>query len=190
MKILNLAACSALFLFAQGAVALAADPAAPHVAAPAPPPAKPVVPPVAAEKPATVPDVVAPPTVAGAPNWKDMKKDDRKKYMKKVVLPKAKDAFFAFDPKHYPKAKVTCATCHGDGASDGSFKMPNEKLPKLPNDMAGFKALNEKKPAVMEFMGKKVKPMMASLLGMPEFNMQTKQGFGCNGCHTSEPAAK
>ena len=32
-------------------------------------------------------------------------------------------------------------TCHGDSAKDGSFKMPNPKLLKLPADEAGFKKL-------------------------------------------------
>ena len=52
-----------------------------------------------------------------------------------------KKVFQAYDAKAY--AKFTCATCHGDGATDGKFKMPNAKLPKLPapTDRASFMAL-------------------------------------------------
>jgi hypothetical protein len=113
-----------------------------------------------------------------------MNKDQRMAYMKQVVFPKAKDEFSAFNA-HYND--MTCKTCHGDGATSGDFKMPNPQLPKLPapGDMAGFKAVMEAKPQVVEFMAKKVKPDMAQLLGLTEFNPETKTGeFGCYGCHT------
>ena len=44
--------------------------------------------------------------------YKDMDKKQRGAYMKKVVLPKARELFSAFDPK---LPKVGCKTCHGDG---------------------------------------------------------------------------
>ena len=122
--------------------------------------------------------VVGPPTVA----WSAMTKDQRKAYMKAVVAPKAKEMFLAFDSSRY--ANFSCVTCHGDGANDGSFKMPNPKLPVLPHTPEGFKRLMDDKPTAMEFMSKQVKPTMAQLLGEPEFNPETKTGFGCMECHT------
>src|SRR5262249_6221839 len=98
---------------------------------------------------ATAPSAAAPAGPAVA--WKDMNKEQRVDYMKRVVLPKMKDAFVAFDAKRY--ADMNCATCHGDGVKDGTFKMPNPKLPKLPADEAGFKKLSESKPEAMKFMG-------------------------------------
>jgi hypothetical protein len=80
---------------------------------------------------------------------------------------------------------MNCVTCHGDSAADGSFKMPNPKLPKLPSTSDGFKQLAADKPAVMEFMKNEVKPRMAQMLGAPEFNPETKTGFGCMECHTT-----
>jgi hypothetical protein len=111
-----------------------------------------------------------------------MNHEQRLDYIKKSVLPKMKDEFVAFDAKRY--AELNCATCHGDGAKDGSFKMPNPKLPKLPADEAGFKKLMEQKPEATKFMGGKVVPGMASLLGEAPFNPQTHEGFGCFECHT------
>jgi hypothetical protein len=81
---------------------------------------------------------------------------------------------------------MNCMTCHGDSAADGSFKMPNPRLPKLPATPDGFKKLAADKPAVMEFMKNEVKPKMAMLLGMPEYNPETQSGFGCMACHTAQ----
>src|SRR5215471_11898407 len=122
-------------------------------------------------------------------DWEKMNKDERKKYMKTVVAPEMKKLFVAFDAKHY--SNMGCPTCHGDSATDGTFKMPNPKLPKLPQptDRAGFQALMQKKPDIAKFMGTKVKPTMASLLNMPESTPANPAGFSCYNCHTKEGEA-
>jgi hypothetical protein len=117
-------------------------------------------------------------------DWEKMSKADRKQYMKDVVLPKMKPLMQAFDPKMFKDVK--CGTCHGDGAHTGEYKMPNPKLPKLPATAEGFQKLMKDKPKLMEFMSKTMKPTMASLLGMKEFDMKTGTGFGCGNCHTNE----
>jgi hypothetical protein len=127
----------------------------------------------------------ATPTDAKKVDWENMSFDQRKKLMKSAVLPELKKAFQSFDAKKY--RKFTCATCHGDGATDGKFKMPNAKLPKLPppTDRAAFAALQQKKPEVVKFMGTVVTPKVAQLLGLPEWSPQNPKGFGCYACHTS-----
>ena len=52
-----------------------------------------------------------------------MTKEQRGKFMAKVVMPKMKELFVSFDPKTF--AEVNCKTCHGEGAVDKTFKMPN-----------------------------------------------------------------
>jgi hypothetical protein len=126
----------------------------------------------------TAAPVVGPPEVA----WDAMSKDQRKEYMKAVVMPKMKEIFVAFSADHY--AEMNCATCHGDGANDGGFKMPNPKLPALPTTPDGFKKLMTDKPQVTQFMATKVKPQMAQLLGMEEFTPEHQSGFACYACHT------
>src|SRR6478672_9027304 len=88
-----------------------------------------------AETAASTPPPAAPAAAAGAPakelSWAEMGKQDRIEYMKSVVLPRMRQAFSQFNPDRYEK--MTCLTCHGDAATDGSFKMPNPKLPVLPN---------------------------------------------------------
>jgi hypothetical protein len=129
--------------------------------------------PAAATKPAPTAEVA----------WPEMNKDQRIDYMKSVVLPRMRQVFSGFNPDRY--SKMNCMTCHGDSAADGSFKMPNPKLPKLPTTPDGFKQLAADKPAVMDFMKNEVKPKMAALLGTPEYNPETKSGFGCMECHTT-----
>jgi len=130
----------------------------------------------------------ATPTDAQKVDWENMTLEQRKKLMKTKVLPELKEAFQSFDPKKYKK--FTCVTCHGDGATDGKFKMPNAKLPKLPppTDRAGFTALQQKKPEVVKFMGTVVTKKVAEIIGLPEWSPQTPKGFGCYACHTSGDA--
>ena len=109
-------------------------------------------------------------------DWANMKFEERKKYMKSTVLPTMKKEFQTFDAKTFKK--FSCETCHGDGATDGKFKMPNAKLPKLPTAREGFMALQQKKPEAVKFMGTVVKPTMAGLLGLPEWSPQNPKGFG------------
>jgi cytochrome c553 len=119
-------------------------------------------------------------------DWDHMSKADKKKYMKSTVLPAAKKLFAEFDAKKYKK--VTCQTCHGAKATETEFKMPTAELPKLPQptDRAAFEAIGQKKPEVVKFMGTKVKPGIAALLGKEEWTPQNPTGYGCYGCHTKE----
>lgn len=111
-----------------------------------------------------------------------MDHDQRKAFMKEVVMPEMKTLFVEFDPKY---ESFNCATCHGEGAADGSFEMPNAGLPVLPGDEAGWGKLAQDEPAWLEFMASKVKPAMAKLLKVTEFDPATNTGeFGCHGCHT------
>lgn len=130
----------------------------------------------------------AAPADAKKVDWASMSFEQRKKLMKSSVLPELKKAFQSFDAKRYQK--FTCATCHGDGATDGKFKMPNAKLPKLPSptDRAAFAALQQKKPEAVKFMSTAVTPKVAQLLGLPEWSPQNPKGFGCYACHTSADA--
>ena len=121
-------------------------------------------------------------------DWEHMSFDERKKLMKVAVLPQLKEAFQAYDTKRYKK--FSCATCHGDGATDGKFKMPNAGLPKLPTpgDEAGMKALQQKKPEAMKFMHDVVMPKTAGLIGLALWSPQNMKGFGCYSCHTAGQA--
>ena len=151
--------------------ALAGVPGALSAAEPAAAPAK-------AAAPAA--KVVGPPDVA----WKEMTPEQKGKYMKEVVTPKMKPVFQAFDADEFKK--FGCPVCHGDKAKARKFKMPNPDLPSCPGNQAGFAPLMEKKPKMMKFMAETVKPQMAQLLGLPEFDPKKPEagGSACGNCHT------
>jgi hypothetical protein len=64
--------------------------------------------------------------------------------------------------------------------------MPNPKItPKVPNDKDAFAKLMKDQPDAVKFMGGKVVPEMAQMLGMDPYDMKTGKGFGCHECHTA-----
>lgn len=143
----------------------------------APPPDAPVT-----DAPLTEEKVVGPPDV----KWADLEPEQKGKYMKAVVMPRMKALFQEYDDKTF--AEFTCATCHGKDAKDQGFKMPSADLFVLPSDEAGFAKLAEEKPGWLRFMGERVKPEMAKLLALPEFDPKNPQPgtMGCYNCHTHQ----
>jgi hypothetical protein len=133
-------------------------------------------------------ELAAPEKVVGPPDvaWQDMTRVQRGRYMKAVVLPAMKELYVAFDAKTF--ADFSCATCHGPGVDDGTYKMPNPKIFVLPATQEGFGKLARAKPAWVQFMGGKVKPKMAALLGLPEFDpaQPNRPAMVCHSCHKLE----
>lgn len=131
------------------------------------------------------------PPPSGPVAWKDMNADQRHEYMKSTVLPAMKETFVAFDAEDF--GSMDCKTCHGPGADDGSFEMPNPAIKALPSNKEAFMAWIAKDAdaaRMTQFMGEKVEPMMIELLQMTPFDPETKTGeFGCMNCHTLEGAA-
>ncbi len=115
--------------------------------------------------------------------WVQMNKGQRIDYMVKTVLPKMKAEFQAFDAKRF--ARMNCMTCHGDGVDQGTFALPNPKLPKLlePDLFAKHRQLT---PEMTKFMLEKVEPEMATLLEVPGFDPATRKGLSCYNCHPRE----
>ncbi|MFI5263238.1 MAG: hypothetical protein ACHQM6_01845 [Candidatus Kapaibacterium sp.] len=114
-------------------------------------------------------------------HWDKMDHAARKAYMKQVVFPAMKTEFAAFNPQKFGNMK--CTTCHGKGAENDSYKMPNPEIFKLPRSKEGWAKADT---AFMRFMRTTVKPKMADLLGIPPFDMKTMTGFGCGNCHADE----
>lgn len=117
------------------------------------------------------------PLAAG--QWETLDHEAREDFMAQVVLPAMQAEFKAFDATEF--AEINCKTCHGKGADDHSFEMPNADLPQLSMEL--FQSPPADKQAIMKFMFERVKPEMAKLLGMPE-KTETQDGFGCTHCHT------
>lgn len=120
------------------------------------------------------------PDPAATPTWATMNADQRHEYMEHTVMPQMKATFVAFDAEEF--GEMNCKTCHGAGAEDGSFEMPNPAI--MPLDFSKMDQLDEHHQKVAKWMGETVTPQMAALLGQQPYDPATQQGFGCLGCHT------
>jgi hypothetical protein len=193
---LNVVALLAIVLGGYAAACGGGEAAMPPAAPPAPAseapaassaPAASAPPAESAAPAASAPASAAPAASAGPPgpgDWDKWTHDQKLEYMKTAVMPKMGGLFHDFDAKRYAEPK--CVLCHGSGAKDGSFKMPNPELPKLDLSPAGMKAMHTKKAPIVEFMAKQVVPTTAELLGEPPYDPKTQQGFGCLQCHTKK----
>jgi hypothetical protein len=107
---------------------------------------------------------------------KDMTKEQQVAFMKKNVVGRMAKVFQAHDATKY--GEFNCKTCHGP-----EFKEPKAFLPHLTFKDGKMTAFEEK-PDMAKFMASSVTGEMASAMGLPPFDPQTHQGFGCGGCHT------
>jgi hypothetical protein len=118
--------------------------------------------------------------------YEDMTFEQREVFMVDVVLPEMKEVFVAFDPKF---ATMDCATCHGNGALDGSYAMPSPQIAVLPGTEEAFLEYNKDPEHARwsQFMFDQVWPRMADLLQVTKFDPATQEeGFSCHNCHTLE----
>jgi hypothetical protein len=102
--------------------------------------------------------------------------------MKRDVLPAMQAAFTGYDADRF--ADFSCDTCHGAGAADGTYRMPNPDLPVLHMDKQGWEKMMAEQPVASRFMIDEVESPMADLLHIPRYDPATHEGFNCLRCHT------
>jgi hypothetical protein len=143
-------------------------------------------------KPAAIPPNTqgpAPSALVAVPRfgeWANWSHEKKLEYMRATVEVTEKALFTRYDPLRY--ANFTCKTCHGSGALNGTFRMPNPELPKWPGGPDAFKKLLERDPRMLKFMQQVIVPVTARLIGVQEFDFATHSGFSCFQCHVrSEP---
>jgi hypothetical protein len=122
--------------------------------------------------------------MAARPAWDDMTLEQRGHYMAEVVMPEMRPIFQEHDATRY--ADFGCATCHGANAHEVQFHMPNGLHPL---DHAAIMATFQSTDPSATWMTQRVWPRMAELIGEPQFDRETGQGFRCTNCHADgEPA--
>jgi hypothetical protein len=117
------------------------------------------------------------PAPLAAGEWEAMDFDARKQFMGAVVLPSVTPLFREFDAERF--ATVSCKTCHGSGAHDGDFVLPNADLPVLHSE--ALKNPPEELQPILAFMRETLKPKVAELLGVEASALK------CSSCHTMAP---
>lgn len=135
--------------------------------------------PSADDAPAATPAASAAPAEVPATWQKDMSKELQIAFMKERVIPAMAPVFKEHDAKEF--ANFGCETCHGP-----EYKTPTEYLPALTMKDGKLTAF-ETDPEVAKWMAEKVAPAMAEAMGLPPYNPETHEGFGCGGCHAIEP---
>jgi hypothetical protein len=108
-----------------------------------------------------------------------MSEEERMAHMTTVVEPRMATLFQQFDAQRF--GDFGCRTCHGTGADDGSFAMPNPELPKLDPTLF-YREARKEHHAIADFMWKEVEPTMAEVLGLP----RGEKGIDCGSCHILE----
>jgi hypothetical protein len=126
------------------------------------------------------PDAQAEPTA-----YEEMNFEQRHAFMSDVVLPEMKKTFVAFDPKF---EDMSCATCHGSGATDGSYAMPSSDIPLLPaTEEEFYEYVKDPEHGKWSmWMMEEVWPQMADLLQIPVYSETNPTGFSCSNCHMHE----
>ena len=116
--------------------------------------------------------------------YAQMNREQRAAFMSTVVLPQMQPIFAGFDPRFQ---NISCATCHGNGATDGTFAMPSPQIAALPSSEAAFaEYIKDPEHARWgQFMMDRVWPKMADLLQVDKFDPAAHpDGFSCHNCHT------
>lgn len=115
--------------------------------------------------------------------YAQMNREQRTAFMSAVVLPQMQTIFATFEAKYQ---NMSCATCHGKGATDGTFAMPSPQIPPLPDSEEAFlEYIKDPEHARWsQFMLDKVLPKMADLLQEDKYDPAHPDGFSCSNCHT------
>ena len=114
--------------------------------------------------------------------WAELDPQERAHHMSRHVTPAMSELFEAYDGERF--GSFGCANCHGADARERHYAMPSPSLPVLyPTGSIGQHRAVAQYPEGVRFMYTQVTPAMRQLLGAPEFDEATHEGFTCFACH-------
>jgi len=114
--------------------------------------------------------------------WAELDQQARAHHMSRHVVPAMSELFLAYDAERF--GELGCPTCHGADARERHYAMPNPSLPVLyPTGSVGQHRTVAQFPDGVRFMYNEVMPAMRQLVGAPEYDESTHEGFTCFGCH-------
>lgn len=114
--------------------------------------------------------------------WAEMDHEARRAHMVQHVLPASTDLFAEWDAARYQD--FSCQTCHGADASARDFAMPNPALITLyPTGTIGQERVLREHTEACTFMFSRLVPAMQTMLGAPDYDPATHEGFTCFSCH-------
>ncbi|HJL19849.1 MAG TPA: hypothetical protein RMH99_29570 [Sandaracinaceae bacterium LLY-WYZ-13_1] len=114
--------------------------------------------------------------------WAEMSADARQAWMFSEVSPRMEALFQSHDTEAY--ADFGCASCHGEDASERGYAMPSPSLPALhATGTPEQEQMVREYPEMVRFMYNDVLPAMQTLLGAPDYDEATGEGFSCFACH-------
>lgn len=114
--------------------------------------------------------------------WAEMSHDDRAGWMYAEVMPRMGERFEHFDDARYDD--FSCGACHGPNADERGFAMPSPSLPALyATGTPEQHQMVREYPEMVRFMFNDVVPTVQALLGAPDYDEATGEGFSCYACH-------
>lgn len=114
--------------------------------------------------------------------WADMSFDERKSWMALEVTPRFEPLFAEHDGERF--AGFSCEGCHGETGQERNYEMPNPDIMTLyaTGSQEQIDMVNDMRPMV-NFMFRTVVPTMKQLIGAPDYDEATGEGFSCYYCH-------
>jgi len=114
--------------------------------------------------------------------WASLDHEQRQAWMMEEVLPRMSALFADYDAERY--AGFGCASCHGPDARANGFAMPSPSLPALhPTGTPEQRQMAREYPEGVRFMFNRVLPTMQALVGAPDYDEASGEGFSCFSCH-------
>jgi len=115
--------------------------------------------------------------------WAEMSREDKRNYMSEAVMPRMAELFEEYDSERF--AGFSCDGCHGEDMRSREFAMPNPGILALSaTGTPEQQQMVQEHPEMVRFMFNRVLPTMQQLLGAPDYDEATGDGFTCFACHT------